>query len=106
MADTDWKEIAELYELLERECLSAGVRVNRAFAVGQAHGPQEGLALLDASVAGYPYTELVRGALLEELGRDDDAIAALDRAASVARNPHEVRQVRERIHRIRERGTS
>jgi RNA polymerase sigma-70 factor (ECF subfamily) len=100
-AETDWSELAELYELLERARPSAGVRVNRAFAVGRARGPDEGLALLDESVAGYPYAELVRGALLEELGRDDEAISALDRAASAARNVHEARQVRQRIDRIR-----
>lgn len=100
-AETDWKQIAELYELLERSRPSAGVRVNRAFAVGRAYGAAEGLALLDAYVVGYAYAELVRGALLEELGRDEEAIAALDRAAAAARNPHEARQIRERIERIR-----
>jgi RNA polymerase sigma-70 factor (ECF subfamily) len=53
-ADTDWKEIAELYALLERARPSAGVRVNRAFVVGKAQGASAGLALLDTSVAGYP----------------------------------------------------
>jgi RNA polymerase sigma-70 factor (ECF subfamily) len=105
-ADTDWSEIAQLYGLLERARPSAGVRVNRAFAVGRAHGAREGLVLLDGSVAGYPYAELVRGALLEELGRADEAIAALERAASLARNPHEARQVRERIGRLREKSKS
>jgi RNA polymerase sigma-70 factor (ECF subfamily) len=100
-ADTDWAELAGLYELLERARPSAGVRVNRAFAIGKAHGAGEGLALLDGSVAGYSYAELVRGALLEELGRDDEAITAFERAASTARNAHEALQIRERIDRIR-----
>jgi RNA polymerase sigma-70 factor (ECF subfamily) len=103
-AETDWDEIAGLYALLERARPSAGVRVNRAFAVARSRGAQEGLALLDASVAGYPYADLVRGALLEELGRDDDAVAALERAAAAARNPHEARQIHERVARIRRRG--
>jgi RNA polymerase sigma-70 factor, ECF subfamily len=102
-AETDWKQIAALYQLLEGARPSAGVRVNRAFAVGRAYGAAEGLALLDSSVLGYPYAELVRGALLEELGRDEEAIAALDRAADSARNSHEARQIRQRIERIRER---
>jgi predicted RNA polymerase sigma factor len=66
--------------------------------------------LLDESggaiVAGYPYANLVRGALLEELGRNDAAVAALEQAASAARNAHEARQIGERITRIRERGRS
>jgi RNA polymerase sigma-70 factor (ECF subfamily) len=101
--DTDWNEIAELYSLLERARPAPSVRVNRAFAVGRAHGARAGLALLDGSVAGYPYADLVRGALLEELGEDDAAITALERAAAAARNAHEVRQIGERIVRIRSR---
>jgi RNA polymerase sigma-70 factor (ECF subfamily) len=105
-ADTDWGEIAELYGLLERARPSAGVRVNRAFAVARASGARAGLALLDESAAGYPYAELVHAALLEELGQDDVAIAALERAAAVARNAHEERQIRERIARVRRRSRS
>jgi RNA polymerase sigma-70 factor (ECF subfamily) len=99
-ADTDWKEIVELYALLERARPSPSVRVNRAFAVGRAHGARAGLALLDESVAGHPYADLVRGALLEEIGECDEAIATLHRAAAAARNAHEERQIRERIARI------
>jgi predicted RNA polymerase sigma factor len=58
------------------------VRVNRAFAVARARGASHGLALLDDAgderLADYPYAHLVRGALLEELGRDEAAIAALE----------------------------
>ena len=46
---------------------------NRAFAVARAHGARAGLALLDEvaadDAADYPYAHLVRGALLDELGR-------------------------------------
>lgn len=104
--DTDWREIAELYALLERARPSPGVRVNRAFAVARARGPREGLALLDEGDASYPYAHLVRGALLEEIGRGEEAITALERAAAGARNGHEARQIHERIARIRERGRS
>jgi RNA polymerase sigma-70 factor (ECF subfamily) len=109
-AETEWSEIAELYALLERMRPSPATRVNRAFAVARARGALEGLRLLDESggaiVAGYPYANLVRGALLEELGRNDAAVAALEQAASAARNAHEARQIGERITRIRERGRS
>jgi RNA polymerase sigma-70 factor (ECF subfamily) len=104
--ETDWNEISELYALLERARPSPGARVNRAFAVARARGAHEGLALLDESVAEYPYADLVRGALLEELGRNVDAIAALERAAAAARNAHEARQIGERIARIRRRAAS
>jgi RNA polymerase sigma-70 factor (ECF subfamily) len=103
-AETNWAEIAGLYALYERVHPSPGVRTNRAFAVARAQGADEGLALLnDDGLAGYPYAHLVRGALLEELGRDEAAIEALEHAAAAARNAPEARQIRERIARIRER---
>jgi RNA polymerase sigma-70 factor (ECF subfamily) len=109
-ADTDWNEIAELYALLEKMRPSPAVSVNRAFAVARARGAREGLAVLDeggdAGVAGVPYAHLVRGALLDELGRDEEAMAALELAAAAARNAHEARQIRARIGRIRERGNA
>jgi len=80
--------------------------VNRAFAVARAVGPNEGLALLDEQPLDYPYAHLVRGALLEELGRDSDAIASLEHAASSARNEAEEQQIRARIARIREKRTA
>jgi RNA polymerase sigma-70 factor (ECF subfamily) len=49
-SDTDWTEIARLYELLEIWRPTPVVRVNRAFAVGQAAGPEAGLALLEPAV--------------------------------------------------------
>jgi RNA polymerase sigma-70 factor (ECF subfamily) len=102
-AETDWHEIAALYALLEEARPSPGVRVNRAFAEARARGAEAGLALLDERVAAYPYSHLVRGALLEELGRDAEAIAVLEQAVVHARNEHEARQIRERIARIREK---
>jgi RNA polymerase sigma-70 factor, ECF subfamily len=106
-AETDWPEIAALYALLERMRPTPAVRVNRAFAVARAQGPAAGLALLDGpgvpDAAAYPYAHLVRGALLEELGRDDDAIAALQLARAQARNAHERGQIDSRIDRLRHR---
>jgi RNA polymerase sigma-70 factor (ECF subfamily) len=107
-SDTDWSQIAELYACLERMRPGPSVRVNRAFAVARAHGPREGLALLDAADGGvaarsYAYAHLVRGALLEELGHYPAAARQLELAASRARNPHEERQIRARIERLRER---
>jgi RNA polymerase sigma-70 factor, ECF subfamily len=104
--ETDWEEIAALYALLERLRPQPSVRVNRAFAVARARGAAAGLALLDGSGDGYPYFHLVRGTLLAELARDDEAIASLESAASLARNAHEERQIRERIAGVRARGST
>ena len=43
---TDWARIAQLYDALRRVSPSLVVEVNHAAAVGFAHGPQAGLALL------------------------------------------------------------
>jgi RNA polymerase sigma-70 factor (ECF subfamily) len=98
---TEWQEIADLYALLETFRPTPAVRVNRAFAVGRDMGAESGLALLDSGdvsdVSGYPYVHLVRGALLEELGRDDEAREALRRALAHARNAAEREQITRRL---------
>ncbi len=102
--DTDWREIAALYALLESFRLTPAVRVNRAFAVARADGAAAGLALLDrdsATDAGsYPYVHLVRGTLLEELGRVDEARTSLALASKHARNVHERTQIQARLERL------
>jgi predicted RNA polymerase sigma factor len=100
--DTDWRQIAELYALLETVRPTAMVRINRAFAVSRVEGAEAGLRLLASGVSGdEPYLGLVRGTLLEEAGRRDEALAELGRAEAHARNVHEVAQIRARIARIR-----
>jgi RNA polymerase sigma-70 factor (ECF subfamily) len=101
--DTDWKEIAELYAILERLAPSAAIRVNRAFAVGRAVGAAAGLRLLDADPklsAGYPYAHAVRGELLRELGRADEATVELELAVESARNAEERRQLRVMVEQV------
>jgi predicted RNA polymerase sigma factor len=46
--DTDWPQIAGLYEVLARVDPSPVVALNRAVALGEAGEPRAGLALLDA----------------------------------------------------------
>jgi RNA polymerase sigma-70 factor, ECF subfamily len=45
-AQTDWPQIAQLYQLLERLQPSPIIALNRAVAVMEAHGPQAALAIL------------------------------------------------------------
>jgi RNA polymerase sigma-70 factor (ECF subfamily) len=103
-ADTDWREIAALYRLLEELRPIPAVRVNRAFAVARAHGPQSGLELLDdgsvIAVDDYPYVHLVRGTLLAELGRVEEARASLDEARRASRNSAEAAQIEARIKQL------
>jgi RNA polymerase sigma-70 factor (ECF subfamily) len=109
-SETDWNEIAALYALLERFRPIPAVRVNRAFAVGRAHGAARGLALLDeaadVNVEAYPYVHLVRGSLLAELGQIDEARRALVRAEGNARNVHERAQIRAQLAKLSASGAA
>ncbi len=91
---TDWTRIAALYEELARVAPSPVVEINRAVAVGMAHGPAAGLAIVDAlrdapSLQAYQWLPSVRGDLLAKLGRNHEARAEFERAAVLARNVRE-----------------
>jgi predicted RNA polymerase sigma factor len=92
--DTDWGRIAALYALLATVSPSPVVELNRAVAVGRAHGPQAGLAVVDAirddrALAGYALLPAVRGDLLAQLGRAAEARAEFVAAAGLTRNERE-----------------
>lgn len=93
-ADTDWAQIAMLYDALVRVAPSPVIELNRAVAVGMAHGAAEGLKIVDAladepTLRSYYVLPMVRGDLLEKLGRRDEARAAFELAASLTRNARE-----------------
>jgi predicted RNA polymerase sigma factor len=92
--ETDWPRIAALYEALAELSPSPVVELNRAVAVSRAYGPAAGLELADALVdvpalRGYHLLPSVRGDLLVQLGRLDEARAEFERAASLTRNERE-----------------
>ena len=71
--DTDWPQIVALYELAEAFDPNPIVTLNHAVAVGMAHGPQAGLALLapleaDSRLSGHHRLHAVRAHLLEMAG--------------------------------------
>jgi RNA polymerase sigma factor (sigma-70 family) len=85
--DTDWSRIAALYEVLAHVSPSPVVDLNRAVAVGNAHGPAHGLEIADAlDLPDYPLLPAVRGDLLARLGRTAEARREFQRAASMTRN--------------------
>ncbi|MFC7529732.1 RNA polymerase sigma factor [Actinoplanes sp. GCM10030250] len=93
-AETDWTRIAALYEVLAYLQPSPVVRLNQAVAVGKAGDPVRGLAITDAlgaerSLRDYPQLPAVRGELLAQLGRVDEARAEFGRAAGLTRNDAE-----------------
>jgi RNA polymerase sigma factor (sigma-70 family) len=82
--DTDWREIAGLYGLLERVTGNPMVSLNRAIALAMADGPSVGLALLDPleePLAGHHRLHAVRAHLLEMAGEMEAAIAEYETAA-------------------------
>ncbi len=91
---TDWARIVSLYDQLSTVSPSPIVDLNRAVAVGMASGAQAGLDALDRlrddpSLRTYHLLPSVRGDLLARLGRDDEARAEFERAASLTRNERE-----------------
>jgi RNA polymerase sigma factor (sigma-70 family) len=93
-ADTDWAQIATLYGALSRLLPTPVVQLNRAVAVGRAHGPAAGLTLVDSLVddphlRDYHLVPSVRGDFLARLGRHDEARLEFERGAALARNATE-----------------
>ncbi len=91
---TDWERIAVLYRLLAHLTPSPIVELNRAVAVGMAHGPARGLEIADAllderALRDYAHLPAVRGDLLAKLGRAGEAAAEFERAAGLTRNSRE-----------------
>jgi RNA polymerase sigma factor (sigma-70 family) len=83
--DTDWREIAALYGLLERITGNPMVSLNRAIAVAMLEGPAAGLALLEPleePLAGHHRLSAIRAHLLELAGDADAAIGEYETAAS------------------------
>ena len=86
----DWPQIAALYAELARLTGSPVVELNRAVAVGEADGPEAGLAIADRLELGdYHYLHATRGELLRRLGRDGEARDALRRALDLAHDDAE-----------------
>jgi predicted RNA polymerase sigma factor len=91
--DTDWRRIAELYDVLAEAAPGPVVEVNRAVAHGRAFGPGAGLAVLNAldadQLGDSPLVPSVRGDLFERAGRHAEAGEAFSDAAARSRNDAE-----------------
>ena len=77
--DTDWPQIAGLFEELIRRHPSPIIALNRAVAIAMAHGLEAGLALIEQladELAGYHLWHAAKADLLRRLGRYRDAAAA------------------------------
>ena len=89
--ETDWTQIAALYDGLAQVMPSEVVELNRAMAHGMAFGPAAGLEIVNAvrdepKLRDYPYLPSVRGDLLFKLGRFAEAQKEFERAAALTEN--------------------
>jgi RNA polymerase sigma factor (sigma-70 family) len=92
--ETDWEQIAALYEVLAVVEPTPVVELNRAVAVAMAFGPARGLELVEPlrsrpELRNYHLLPSVRGDLLAKLGRPAEARAEFERAAALTRNGQE-----------------
>jgi RNA polymerase sigma-70 factor, ECF subfamily len=87
--DTDWPQIAGLYEVLMRIHPTPVVELNHAVAVSMVDGPERALRLVDSiakrgELKGYHMLPAVRADLLRRLGRRTEAIEAYQQALQSA----------------------
>ncbi len=100
--ETDWPQIAALYQALQRYTSSPVVMLNWAVAVAMAEGPMRGLALLDelaeaGTLDHYHLFHAARGDLLRRAGFIDDAHDAYTIALDLCQNGVEKRFLRRRL---------
>ncbi|BAL74379.1 RNA polymerase sigma factor [Bradyrhizobium cosmicum] len=101
--ETDWTQIDLLYGALEVVQPSPVVTLNRAVAVSKVRGPQAALDLIEPlapKLANYFHFYGVRGAFLMQLGRNDEARIAFDRAIALANTSAEAAHIRMHIDRL------
>ncbi len=103
--DTDWAQIARLYDALLQLQPSPVVELNRAAAIAMAEGPSMGLALIDAleakgELAGYHLLPAARADLLRREGRWPEAAEAYRQALALVANDTERRYLSRRLAEV------
>ena len=106
--DTDWSEIDQLYAALERLQPSPVVTLNRAVAVAKVKGPAAALAMIEPlgpRLSSYFHFFGVKGGLLMQLDRADEARIAFDQAIALANTPAEAVHIRMHLDRLAKSGS-
>jgi RNA polymerase sigma-70 factor (ECF subfamily) len=101
--DTDWAQIDRLYAALEQMQPSPVITLNRAVAVAKVRGPAAALEMIEPlapRLAGYFHFFGVKGALLMQLGRAEEARVAFDRAIGLAHTAAEAAHIRMHLDRL------
>ena len=101
--DTRWDRIDRLYGDLEQLAPSPVVSLNRAVAVSKVAGPETALAMIEplaSRLSGYFYFFGLKGGLLLQLGRREEARAAFDQAIALANTAAEASHIRLHLDRL------
>jgi RNA polymerase sigma-70 factor (ECF subfamily) len=101
--NTDWRQIDALYATLERLQPSPIVTLNRAVAVSKVRGPAAALEMIEPlriPLSGYFHFFGVRGALLQQLGREEEARIAFGQAIALATSSSEASHIRRHLDRL------
>jgi predicted RNA polymerase sigma factor len=105
-SETDWSEIAALYDVLLQLWPSPVVALNRAVGIGFRDGPQAGLAALDTllaepALATYGYLSAARADFLRQLEAWGPAAEAYQEALVLTDNQIERDFLEARLHSVR-----
>jgi RNA polymerase sigma-70 factor (ECF subfamily) len=103
--DTDWAQIVQLYDRLERLQPSPIVSLNRAVAVAMADGAQPALTIIDALAAtgeldDYHLLHAARADLLRRVGSTGEAAKSYARALALVTNDSERRFLERRLREV------
>jgi RNA polymerase sigma-70 factor (ECF subfamily) len=103
--DTDWAQIAGLYDQLYRIAPTPVVALNQAVAIGMAEGPEAGLLLVEdlaasGTLAEYHLLAATRADLLRRAGRHSEAVIAYREALTQAGTDGERAFLERRIREI------
>jgi RNA polymerase sigma-70 factor (ECF subfamily) len=100
--DTDWTEIAALYDVLLRLDPSPVIELNRAVAIAMRDGPQAGLDLIEGILARgelteYRFAHATRGELYRRIGKVMESRRAFQRALELTKQDPERRFLERRL---------
>jgi RNA polymerase sigma-70 factor, ECF subfamily len=103
--ETEWREIAGLYEILERFSPTSVIALNRAVAVAMSEGLSRGLSMIDelgssGKLDTYHLFHAARADILRRLGHNQAAAEAYRRALSLAANQIEQEYLRRRLEQL------
>lgn len=103
--ETDWKQIAALYAILNTSQASSIIALNHAVAVAMSESLERGLSMIDELGAGgeldaYHLYHAARADLLRRMGRDREAVESYRRALTLTSNAVEARYLGRRISEL------